>query len=92
MIPAEGFMLFGFAFCPFIFYALFYFGLAYLIISPWAIVLLNLLRGFLALRRGMRASTLRVSPWWQAGYGMLGSRVPCIASGHLDGFAVYAKS
>jgi len=66
MIPVELSMLLGFVFCPFIFYALFYFGLVYLITAPWAFVLLSLLRAFLALRRGTPASTLRVSPWWQA--------------------------
>ena len=66
MISAEGSILFGFVFVRSFFMRCLYFGLVYLIISPWALVLLNLLRAFLALRRGTPASTLRVFPWWQA--------------------------
>jgi hypothetical protein len=80
MIPVELSTLFGFVFCPFIFYALFYFGLVYLIISPWAFVLLNLLCAFLVLRRGIPASTLRVSTWWQA---MKMEDMDCLVPGYL---------
>jgi hypothetical protein len=62
MIPGELSMLFGFVFLPVHFLCSFYFGLVYLIISPWALVLLNLLCSFLILRRGTPASTLRVPP------------------------------
>jgi hypothetical protein len=80
MIPGELSILFGFVFCPFIFYALFYFGLLYLIISPWALILLNLLCAFLILRRGTSASTLRVPPWWQA---MKMEDMGCLVTGYL---------
>ncbi len=65
MIPGELSMLFGFVLCPFIFYAVFYFGLVYFIISPWTLIFLNILHTVSALRRGTPASTLRVSRSWQ---------------------------
>ena len=63
MIHAEDIYTFWTRFLPAHFLrSVLFFGLVYLIISSWALVLLNLLRAFLALRRGTLEVPSRFPP------------------------------
>jgi hypothetical protein len=65
MILVELFMLLVFVIIPFVFFALFYCGLVYIVISPWILVLLSMIPVSLSSLSGKFESTPSISKLWQ---------------------------